>query len=549
VADIFGAISALILIMIIGTYQGMWHCIVVAGLNAHSSVLARLFFRLRYKKRKSIGKKMIRKNTAIVGAGQLGSYLASDLRSNANSTYNPLFFFDHDEKKIGNTISGLQVYDEDLAKQYIEKYAITHVIIAIADAGSERVTDLYYFYSALGCEVRIFDSLLNDEKNRVPMKMGGIRSFEIEDLLFRKPISLKNEQTLRYYSGKTIMVTGGGGSIGSELCRQIACCFPKKMIILDNYENNAYDIQQELLRKYPDAFELIVEIASVQDVMRLEAVFRNHKPEVVFHAAAHKHVPLMEYCGYEAIKNNIFGTYNTVRLAEQYDAEKFILISSDKAVNPTNVMGATKRMCEMIVQSYQNSKTSFSLVRFGNVLGSNGSVIPLFQKQIADGGPITITDKRIIRYFMTIREASQLVIQAGAMADRGELFVLDMGKPVKIYDLALNMIKLSGLEPYVDIQIKEIGLRPGEKLYEELLIKTEKLSKTENDMIFTERDTPLSRTEIEEKLIFLRNAIAQWDAGGNMNARAALMKVVPNFFEPEDINKDVTEDAEECLPV
>ena len=346
-------------------------------------------------------------------------------------------------------------------------------------------------------------------------------------------------------SGKTALVTGGGGSIGSELCRQIAQCGPKRIVIFDIYENNAYDIQQELTREYGSLLSLSVEIGSVRDRVRLESVFKNYRPEIVFHAAAHKHVPLMEQSGCEAIKNNVFGTYNTADMAEKYGAEKFILISTDKAVNPTNIMGASKRICEMIVQCRTDSKTSFAAVRFGNVLGSNGSVIPLFKRQIANGGPVTITDKRIIRYFMTIPEASSLVMQAGAMAKKGELFVLDMGKPVRIYELAKNMITLSGFEPEVDIKIEEIGLRPGEKLYEELLMKNETLDKTDNNMIFIERDAPFSREEVDRKLEILKDAVVKSsEMIGSELVKKAIIEVVPTFHEPEELNNKASSTEE-----
>jgi FlaA1/EpsC-like NDP-sugar epimerase len=369
------------------------------------------------------------------------------------------------------------------------------------------------------------------------VSVSKLRKVDPQDLLGREPIKVNLEEIFDYIHGKTVMVTGGGGSIGSELCRQIARCNPRQLIILDNYENNAYEIQQELIRIHGDKLNLAVEIASVQDAQHLDYVFAKYRPEIVFHAAAHKHVPLMESAGYEAVKNNVLGTYNTANMAEKYGARKFVLISTDKAVNPTNVMGATKRLCEMVVQCRGDSQTNFCAVRFGNVLGSNGSVIPLFKKQIADGGPVTITDKRIVRYFMTIREASQLVIQAGAMAKCGELFVLDMGKPVKIYDLAESMIKLSGLVPEKDIPIVEIGLRPGEKLYEELLIRAEELDKTENNMIFIERDAPLSRQDMDQKIQKLRSAITAWDTGEGLQARQVLKEMVPSFCEPETLNR------------
>lgn len=365
-----------------------------------------------------------------------------------------------------------------------------------------------------------------------------IRDVNIEELLFRESRVVSGPLSNEYYRDKSVLVTGGGGSIGSELCRQIALCKPKRLIVFDIYENNAYDIEQELLFKHGRDFPLCVEIGSVRDRARLEAVFRAYRPEIVIHAAAHKHVPLMEHSSAEAIKNNVFGTYNTADMAEKYGAKKFILISTDKAVNPTNVMGATKRLCEMVVQCRTDSETSFSAVRFGNVLGSGGSVVPLFKRQIEAGGPVTITDKRITRYFMTIPEAAGLVMQAGAMAQRGDLFVLDMGKPVKILDLAENMIRLSGLTPYEDIEILEIGLRPGEKLYEELLIKTDSLAKTENDMIFIEHDTPPTRDEVEDKLALLRKTIKNTEMNiADEKVKAALKSVVPTYREPGEINR------------
>jgi FlaA1/EpsC-like NDP-sugar epimerase len=318
-------------------------------------------------------------------------------------------------------------------------------------------------------------------------------------------------------------------------------CGPKKLVILDIYENNAYDIQQELLRTYQGKINLVVEIGSVRDVKRLDILFATHRPQVVFHAAAHKHVPLMEHSGYEAIKNNVMGTRNTADMAEKYGCEKFILISTDKAVNPTNIMGASKRMCEKVIQCRTDSKTCFAAVRFGNVLGSNGSVIPLFKRQIAAGGPVTITDKRIIRYFMTIQEASQLVIQAGAMAQRGELFVLDMGKPVKIYDLAVNMIKLSGLEPGQDIMIEEIGLRPGEKLYEELLMKSESQEKTENNLIFIERDTPETRQTVDSMLRLLDEAAESHDVS---KVKVVLSQVVTTYKDSHLVNSQASQAKE-----
>ena len=344
-------------------------------------------------------------------------------------------------------------------------------------------------------------------------------------------MEVEDEKTNAYYRDKVILITGGGGSIGSELCRQLAKMSPKQIIVLDIYENGAYDVQQELTIAYAGKLDIRIEIASITNRDALERVFRTYRPQIVINAAAHKHVPLMEHNCVEAVENNVFGTKNVIDLCEEYGAERFMMVSTDKAVNPTNVMGATKRMCEMMTQSASTHGTvKYSATRFGNVLGSAGSVIPLFKKQIANGGPVTLTDKRIIRYFMTIPEASRLVLTSGAMANNGELFVLDMGQPVKILDLAESMIRLSGVQ---GIEIVETGLRPGEKLYEELLVNTEELDKTENSLIFIERDTPLSEAEINEKLAILEEACHTED---NDLVRDALRVAVPTFRKPEDVN-------------
>ena len=373
-------------------------------------------------------------------------------------------------------------------------------------------------------------SRITKDRRYNPSSSDKYSRLDAEDLLFRDAIDVIDDDTRAFYKDKVVLITGGGGSIGSELSRQIATCSPEKLVIFDVYENNAYEIQQELIQKYGKSLNLAVEIGSVQDVARIEAVFSAYRPSIVFHAAAHKHVPLMEHSGSEAVKNNCLGTYNTACAAEKYGTEKFILISTDKAVNPTSIMGASKRMCEMIVECRTDGTTAFSAVRFGNVLGSNGSVITLFKKQIAAGGPVTITDKRVTRYFMTIPEAVGLVMQAGACATRGELFVLDMGEQVKIYDLAISMIKRSGLVPFKDIDIEEIGLRPGEKLYEELITNTEGLTKTKNDMIFIEHDTPYTREEIEDKLSILKEAIKLSEGDiSSEKITEALKRVIPTF--------------------
>ncbi len=537
-SDGFAGIFALLIIRLLnfafpGVYYGLWQAATVGALTALVTLMSRFAYIMLHKKRKSTDEKN-RVPVALVGAGRLGSYLAGDLRNNPNSGFEPVFFVDTDVSKIDNRISGLRVYDPERAEKQIKALGIRDVIISIARKDIADISELYYHYRDMGCKVRVFDSLVSKQSGQ-----AVLREFTIEDLLFRNPIEVANENIVCYYEGKTVLVTGGGGSIGSELCRQIAACNPKKLVIFDIYENNAYDIQQELVRTYGADLDLAVEIGSVRDTERLETLFSTHKPDVVFHAAAHKHVPLMENSPGEAIKNNVLGTYNTANAAEKHGVEKFILISTDKAVNPTNVMGASKRLCEMVVQCRTDSNTCFAAVRFGNVLGSNGSVIPLFKKQIAEGGPVTITDKRIIRYFMTIPEASQLVIGAGAMAKRGELFVLDMGKPVRIYDLAVNMIKLSGLEPGVDIEIKEIGLRPGEKLYEELLMQNETLDKTENDLIFIERDTPYTREQVEEKLSILKDSL-----DGRLTVKEAVAATVPTYRDPETVNKNAAQSHE-----
>ena len=465
-------------------------------------------------------------NVAIVGAGNVGAALADTLKRNPKSHYNPFCFVDKDKRKIGNTIDGLYVYEASEATiEKLKRLPIQEIIIAIPDVCTEEKEKLYDFYSQTGLKVKLYDYLSDSDQ-------GTMREFQIEDLLFRDTISIQKPELQEAYRDRTILVTGGGGSIGSELCRQIAKCQPKKLIILDIYENNIYEIQQELRRKYAESLNMEVVIASVRDAIRMEMVFSTYRPDVVFHAAAHKHVPLMEDSPSEAIKNNVFGTYHTANLAEKYGVKKFILISTDKAVNPTNVMGASKRLCEMVVQCRQDSRTEFAAVRFGNVLGSNGSVIPLFRRQIAEGGPVTLTDKRIIRYFMTIPEAVSLVMETGMLAHSGELCVLDMGKPIKILELAEKMIRLSGLTPYEDIDIVEVGLRPGEKLYEELLMKPEELNSTENGLIFVEWETPPTREAVEEKLQRLRSCLDTT----NEAVIQAIRETVPTYCLPEEVN-------------
>ena len=366
-------------------------------------------------------------------------------------------------------------------KKFAKKYDVDEIHVTMPSIDKSRLSKIITRCNDAGCPVKILPGLYQLADGQV--SVSNMREVDIQDLLGRDPVTVDINAIIGYIEDKVVLVTGGGGSIGSELCRQIASHNPKKLIILDIYENNAYDIEQELKRKHHD-LNLLTLIASVRDIGKIKSVFETYRPEIVFHAAAHKHVPLMETSPNEAVKNNVFGTFNVARFADQYDVETFVQISTDKAVNPTNVMGATKRICEMIIQAFgRHSKTKFVAVRFGNVLGSNGSVIPLFKKQIKEGGPVTVTHKDIIRYFMTIPEAVSLVLQAGAYAKGGQIFVLDMGEPVRIYDLAYNLIKLSGYTPNVDIKIECTGLRPGEKLFEERLMDEEGMQKTPNGLI------------------------------------------------------------------
>ena len=412
---------------------------------------------------------------AIIGAGRVGVSLAEELLNNEETAYIPRCFIDISKEKVGREIHGIPVWSENEATfNRLGEFEVQEIIFAIPSMDADKKKALYEYYKNAGYKLKVYDY-------PTMYTAGGkrhLREFDID------------------YKDKVILITGGGGSIGSELCRQLAKMNPRKIIILDIYENGAYDVQQELKIAYGDCLDLQIEICSITNRKALEKVFEKYHPQIIINAAAHKHVPLMEHNCVEAIYNNVFGTQNLVELCEKFGTERFMMVSTDKAVNPTNVMGATKRMCEMIVQSAStHGKVKYSATRFGNVLGSAGSVIPLFKRQIANGGPVTVTDKRIIRYFMTIPEASQLVLQSGAIANNGELFVLDMGQPVKIMDLAENMIRLSGVQ---GIEIVETGLKPGEKLYEELLVKTEELDKTDNSMIFIERDSALSKRNLQK---------------------------------------------------
>ena len=471
--------------------------------------------------------------TLIIGAGNAGVMVRNELCT-LELGNKVVAFLDDSKDKIGTYINGVKVYGPiDKVNEIVDSLDIEKIIIALPSAGITRIKEITNLIDYKNEEVLI----LPDKTKLLQSDIStNIRKVEIADLLGRKTIDVVDENTAKFYKDKVVLVTGGGGSIGSEICRQIAKMNPKQIIILDIYENCAYDIQQELKFKYGNNLDLKVEIISITNKPALERVFEKYKPNIVVMAAAHKHVPLMENNVVEAVENNVFGTLNTVELAEKYGVDRVHMVSTDKAVNPTSVMGATKRICEMIVQAHSSIEqhTTFSITRFGNVLGSAGSVIPLFKRQIENGGPITLTDYRIIRYFMTIPEASQLVLTSSSMAKNGELFVLDMGEPVKIYDLAKNLIRLSGFEPDVDIKIIETGLRPGEKLYEELLVKTEELDKTDNELIFIERDKPLELEKVNEMLKLLQKAVNE---GNDENMKGIIKKVVPTFIEKEEANK------------
>lgn len=439
--------------------------------------------RLINSKRSEFSGKKERNNVMLVGAGAAANAILKEIETSRYLNLNAKCIIDDNSGCHGKFLRGVPIVGgRNKIIDAVGEYGIDEIIFAIPSASTRVRKEILDICKETGCKMRTLPGmyqLINGD-----VSIAKLKEVEIEDLLGRDPIKINTEEVLGYVKDKTVLVTGGGGSIGSELCRQIAAHQPQQLIIVDIYENNAYDIQQELIRKYPK-LDLVVLIASVRNKERIDSIFEKYRPNIVYHAAAHKHVPLMEVSPNEAIKNNVFGTYRTVQAADKYGTEKFVLISTDKAVNPTNVMGASKRMCEMVIQMMnRQSKTNFVAVRFGNVLGSNGSVIPLFKKQIAEGGPVTVTDPNIIRYFMTIPEAVSLVLQAGAYAHGGEIFVLDMGEPVKIVDLATNLIKLSGYKPGEDIEIKFTGLRPGEKMYEELLMSEEGLKKTANKMIY-----------------------------------------------------------------
>lgn len=467
--------------------------------------------------------------TMVIGAGDAGTLIIKEMQSSYHLKNKVVCVIDDNPQKKGTRILGLPIVGgRDKIPYAVKKYRIQEIVVAIPTIVPKDKKELLEICKETGCKLRILPGmyqLINEE-----VSISKLREVEIEDLLGREPVRVDIDSVLGYVQGKRVLITGGGGSIGSELCRQIAGHNPAQLIIVDIYENSVYDIQQELKMKYPN-LNLVVLIGSVRNTHRINTIFQTYRPELVYHAAAHKHVPLMEISPNEAIKNNVFGTLNTARAAEENGCKRFILISTDKAVNPTNIMGASKRICEMIIQALdKTAKTEFVAVRFGNVLGSNGSVIPLFRKQIEKGGPVTVTDKNIIRYFMTIPEAVSLVIQAGAFARGGEIFVLDMGEPVKIDDLARNLIKLSGFRPDVDIKIKYTGLRPGEKLYEELLMDEEGLKKTAHEKIYIGKPIEFKVDEFMKQLKKLKEE-AYKDEG---YIRETVKEIV-NTYHPENL--------------
>ena len=463
------------------SYHILWLLFMTAFIG-----ISRMSYRALQLAGRHLGRKRdaaVQKRVMIVGGGQAGTLLIKELNSSERASGIPVCIIDDDHNKIGKYINGVPIRGtRGEIPELAEKYKIDEIYIALPTATGVERKKILEICQKTKCILKILPGLYQLMSGEV--SIAKLRDVEIDDLLGREPIKVNLDEIMGYVKGKVVMVTGGGGSIGSELCRQLAGHGVSHLIIFDMYENNAYEIQQELKRNYPE-LNLTVLIGSVRNTNRLDFLFRTYQPDVVYHAAAHKHVPLMEDSPNEAIKNNVIGTYKTAMAAIKYGTKRFILISTDKAVNPTNIMGASKRLCEMVIQMCnQKSDTEFVAVRFGNVLGSNGSVIPLFKQQIAAGGPVTVTHRDIIRYFMTIPEASQLVLQAGAMGKGGEVFLLDMGEPVKIIDLARNMIRLSGLEPDKDIHIKITGLRPGEKKYEELLTSEEGTNRTNHTKIF-----------------------------------------------------------------
>ena len=479
-------------------------------------------------------KKGQRINTIVIGAGEAGSMIVQELKTSRNLNRKVVCIIDDNPSKKGKYLHGIKILGNrnDIVR-LAEKLNAQEIILAIPSASSKDTKEILRICNRTTCKLKVLPGMYQLITEEV--SVSKLREVSIEDLLGRDTIDIDVESVYKHINNQVILVTGGGGSIGSELCRQIAAHNPKLLIIFDIYENNAYDIQQELIKKFP-SLKLVTLIGSVRNTKRIEDVVERYRPDIIYHAAAHKHVPLMEDSPNEAIKNNVFGTYKTARAADKFGVKRFVLISTDKAVNPTNIMGASKRICEMIIQLFSKySNTEYVAVRFGNVLGSNGSVIPLFKKQIAAGGPVTVTHPDIIRYFMTIPEAVSLVLQAGAYAKGGEIFVLDMGEPVKIDDLAKNLIRLSGYTLGEDIEIKYTGLRPGEKLYEELLTKEEGLKKTDNELIFIGKPIEFDEVHFLSKLEELETAANN----ESYKIKSLVAEIVPSYhIRTEDKKRD-----------
>ena len=507
-------------------------------------IFVTIFTRFSYRVARNMQKKFIDKKRGVetsrvmvVGAGAAADVLIRELKTSTHLHKSVQCVIDDNEDLKGKVIQGCRIVGgrESIVSAAL-KYQIDEIIIAMPSISKKKVAEIVKICNETGCELKTLPGVYQLVNNEV--RVSSLRHVDIEDLLGREPITVDLPAITEYLKDQVVLVTGGGGSIGGELCRQVAEAQPKQLVIVDIYENNAYEIQQELKRKFPK-LDLVVLIASVRNTNRMNSIFEQYHPNIVFHAAAHKHVPLMEDSPNEAIKNNVFGTLKTVQAADRYGVERFVLISTDKAVNPTNIMGASKRICEMIVQAYnRRSKTEFVAVRFGNVLGSNGSVIPLFKQQIKEGGPVTVTHPDIIRYFMTIPEAVSLVLQAGAFAKGGEIFVLDMGEPVKIVDLAMNLIRLSGYTPNEDIMIEYIGLRPGEKLYEECLMAEEDLDKTSNDRISVAKPIEMEDDAFLDSLTELKDAVYE----ETEDVRVMLQKIVPTYT----VAKNEEDSPEDC---
>ncbi len=503
------------------SYYLMKYIILILGIGS-----LRFAYRiLRMFQEKRLGSRQdARKNTMVIGAGEAGAMIIKEFQNSRYLDQKVCCVVDDNAAKHGKYLRGVKIMGGREEIRFLaHEMNVDEIVVALPSAPQSEVREILQICQETGCELKVLPGLYQMITGEV--SVSKLRRVEIEDLLGREPIQLQVEAVMDYVEGKRILVTGGGGSIGSELCRQVAAHKPKQLILVDIYENNAYDIQQELKYKYPE-LDLVVLIASVRNTHRMNTIFETYRPQIVYHAAAHKHVPLMEDSPNEAIKNNVFGTYKTAQAADKYGVQRFVLISTDKAVNPTNIMGASKRICEMVIQMMnKHSKTDFVAVRFGNVLGSNGSVIPLFKKQIEQGGPVTVTHPEIIRYFMTIPEAVSLVLQAGALAKGGEIFVLDMGEPVKILDLAKNLIRLSGYKPFEDIPIEFTGLRPGEKLYEELLMGEEGLQETSNRLIHIGKPIEFDEERFLEQLDELKK-IADKDSG---KVRQKVQEIVPTY--------------------